>query len=72
MLNNSKNFANNPLSSLCDELKENYRISPEKYKAYNVKRGLRNPDGTGVVAGITNICNVHGYVINEGDKASVE
>ncbi len=72
MLNESKNFANNPLSSLCDELKKNYRISPDSYQSYNVKRGLRNPDGTGVVAGITNICNVHGYVINEGDKASVE
>lgn len=36
------------------------------------KRGLRNKDGTGVVAGITNICNVHGYVVNEGDVEPID
>ncbi|MDE6657767.1 MAG: citrate synthase, partial [Oscillospiraceae bacterium] len=28
---------------------------------------LRRSDGTGVLAGITNICNVHGYLVNEGE-----
>ena len=28
---------------------------------HNVKRGLRNADGSGVVAGLTRISNVHGY-----------
>ena len=28
---------------------------------HNVKRGLRNPDGTGVLAGLTNVCDVVGY-----------
>lgn len=35
---------------------------------HDVKRGLRHPDGSGVVAGITNISNVHGYVMSDGDK----
>lgn len=35
---------------------------------HDVKRGLRNADGSGVVAGITNISNVHGYVMSDGDK----
>ena len=40
------------------------RISPAYYDKYSVKRGLRNSDGTGVMAGVTNICNVHGYVVD--------
>ena len=34
---------------------------PALYEAYNVKRGLRNSDGSGVVAGLTTISSVHGY-----------
>ncbi len=41
---------------------------PECYSLFNVKRGLRNPDGTGVVAGVTSISNVHGYLTDEGVK----
>jgi citrate synthase len=37
-----------------------------------VKRGLRNQDGSGVLAGITNICTVHGYVMNESEKCPDE
>lgn len=50
---------------------ENNRIDPQYYLKYDVKRGLRNADGTGVLAGITNICNVHGYIINEGEKQNI-
>ena len=46
-------------------------ITPDQYMTYNVKRGLRNADGTGVMAGITNICNVHGYIINEGEREPI-
>ena len=31
------------------------------FSKYKVKRGLRNRDGSGVVAGLTRISNVHGY-----------
>ncbi len=48
-------------------MSENSIIDPALYQKYHVKRGLRKSDGTGVVAGITKICNVHGYVINEGE-----
>ena len=48
------------LSNLCEEYKKNNYISPDDYKTYDVKRGLRNADGSGVVAGLTRICNVHG------------
>lgn len=45
-----------------------HSIDPCYYTTYNIKRGLRNADGTGVVVGVTNISNVHGYVVSEGDK----
>lgn len=51
---------------------ENNTIDPKLYERYSVKRGLRNADGTGVTAGLTNICNVHGYVVNEGEKMPIE
>lgn len=51
--------------------KKNY-IQQEYFDRYGVKRGLRNPDGTGVMAGITNICNVHGYVVDDGEKKPAE
>ena len=45
-----------------------HSIDPCYYTTYDIKRGLRNADGTGVVVGVTNISNVHGYVVSEGDK----
>ena len=58
-------------SSFLETFFENNRIDPRYYQRYDVKRGLRNADGTGVLAGITNICNVHGYVMNEGEKQNI-
>ncbi len=51
---------------------ERNSIDSRYYDMYEVKRGLRNADGTGVVAGVTKISRVHGYVICEGDKTPVE
>lgn len=45
-----------------------HSIDPCCYTTYDIKRGLRNADGTGVVVGVTNISNVHGYIVSEGDK----
>lgn len=47
-------------------------IDPALYEQYPIKRGLRNSNGSGVVAGITKISNVHGYLLNEGDKVPTE
>lgn len=56
-------------NGLYDAYAVNNRIDPKYYDKFSVKRGLRNPDGSGVMAGVTNICNVHGYVLNEGEKS---
>jgi len=42
-------------------------IDKELFTRYQVKRGLRNEDHTGVLVGLTNIGDVQGYV-REGDK----
>ena len=57
---------------LIEKIEQHNVIDPKYYSRYDVKRGLRNADGTGVVAGITNICNVHGYVMNEGEKQNID
>ena len=36
-------------------------VPSELYAKYDVKRGLRNADGSGVLVGLTTISNVHGY-----------
>ncbi len=56
------------LESFQTILLENAQIAPEKNNNYKVKRGLRNSDGTGVLAGLTNIGNVHGYIVSENEK----
>ncbi len=43
-------------------------IDPELYKTYNVKKGLRNEDGTGVLVGVTKIADVVGYKTVDGHK----
>ncbi len=45
---------------------------PELYSKYNVKRGLRNEDGTGVVVGITEIGDVLSYRMDDGKKIPLE
>ncbi len=59
------------LESLCDTIRQNDEIQPESYQRYNVKRGLRNADGTGVLVGLTHIGDVRGYIIEENEKIAV-
>ncbi len=47
-------------------------IDPALYRKFGVKRGLRNEDGSGVLVGLTTIGNVHGYVMDEGERCAVE
>ena len=56
------------LNSLCAEYQKHNQIDPSYYERYNVKRGLRNADGTGVMAGVTQIGNVMGYYVQDGER----
>ena len=59
------------LKAHADEIRKVDWIDPVLYQKYNVKRGLRNGDGTGVLVGLTTIGNVHGYVVSEGEKQAI-
>ena len=58
---------------LTQKYRRNCNIGPESYQDYNVKRGLRNPDGTGVRTILTEISDVTGYEEDEeGNVIPVE
>ncbi|MBR2107967.1 MAG: citrate/2-methylcitrate synthase [Treponema sp.] len=46
-------------------------INPDLYKKYDVKRGLRNANGTGVLVGLTRIGDVVGYELKDGEKIAI-
>lgn len=46
--------------------KKNY-IDPKLYKEYNVKRGLRDEDGRGVLTGLTRVGEIQSYSVTEGE-----
>ncbi|MEI6764938.1 MAG: citrate synthase [Bacteroidota bacterium] len=58
---------NSLMSNLEKSVKEATIIDREYYEKFDVKRGLRNKDKTGVLAGLTNIGDVVGYK-KEGDQ----
>lgn len=60
------------LDDMAKVAKKSSTIKQELYKQYNVKRGLRNEDGSGVLVGLTNIGEVHGYVMDENEKIPVD
>jgi len=60
------------LEKFAGKAQANTKIPLEFYEKFNVKRGLRNADGTGVLVGLTEIGDVHGYIMDEGDKIPVE
>ena len=43
------------VKALCEEAGDEYKIDPKYYRSDSVKRGLRNADGSGVMAGVTRI-----------------
>lgn len=50
---------------LSEAMREATQMDLSLFKKYNVKRGLRNEDGTGVLVGLTRIGNVVGYEKSE-------
>ena len=67
-----KTFNNNDLKKYSILARQNNVIEPTRYSNYDVKRGLRNSDGTGVLVGLTQIGDVHGYIFDENEKVPVE
>ena len=61
-------ISNELLEVMSDKIEKKSHIDLDAFWKYGVKRGLRNPDGTGVMAGLTNICSVEGYYIDDGER----
>ena len=60
------------IHNLCEEFQRHNQFEPAYYERFDVKRGLRNADGTGVMAGLTQIGNVQGYFIQDGERVPME
>lgn len=56
------------ISQLVNLCEKNYNIDPALYQIYDVKRGLRDINGQGVRAGLTNISNVSATAIVDGES----
>ncbi|MBQ8084517.1 MAG: citrate/2-methylcitrate synthase [Lachnospiraceae bacterium] len=57
------------LSELC---LENLKIDPELYTKYEVKRGLRDIDGRGVLTGLTDVSKIQSYTVEDNDMIPCE
>ena len=64
--------AEREFEALLSSSRSTYAIPRSAFDGYRVKRGLRDPDGSGVLAGVTRVGNAHGYILSEGDKHPVE
>ena len=52
-------------------VRESCQIENSLFEKFDVKRGLRNTDGTGVLVGLTNICDVVGYKKEDGKVIAI-
>jgi citrate synthase len=62
---------NNFFSKLENPVRESCQIESSLFEKFDVKRGLRNSDGTGVLVGLTNIGDVVGYKKEDGKVVAV-
>lgn len=61
------------LQSMTEHLINNNAIDGSLYGKYDVKRGLRDANGAGVVVGLTKIGDVQGYEVNENkEKVAID
>ena len=60
------------MESLQETLLNNHRIDPNLYIEYDVKRGLRDSAGKGVLTGLTEISDVNAYDLVNGRKIPAE
>jgi len=67
----SVKFENELLKSLSNKATENNKINIELFNKYQVKRGLRDIDGRGVLVGLTEIGDVRSYIVEENEMIPI-
>lgn len=63
---------NHLFQNLVKKAETNNVIDPASYDKYQVMRGLRHKNGTGVLVGLTDIADVHGYTMENDRKIPAE
>ncbi|HUW91816.1 MAG TPA: citrate synthase [Bacteroidales bacterium] len=59
------------ISQLEPSVRKSCQIDSDLFEKFDVKRGLRNSDGTGVLVGLTNISQVIGYDKKDGKVLAI-
>lgn len=67
MAENSTYEITDRISEYTGLCRKNFDINPDLYGKYDVKRGLRDVNGKGVLTGLTKIAEVKSYTIDDGD-----
>ena len=60
------------VAALADHAVDSSTIDPALYKQYDVKRGLRDLNGDGVLAGLTRISDIRSFATFDGEKLPCE
>lgn len=60
------------VETLNAELLKNHRIDKELYTKYDVKRGLRDSNGKGVLTGLTEVSDVSAYKLIDGERIAAD
>ena len=72
MKNIDKSVLNTVMPKYSEMAEKSSTIDPQLYTKYEVKRGLRDISGKGVLAGLTEISEVRSYIIQENDLVPCE
>lgn len=59
------------VSELCGDIRNAYTIDSDQFRNHAIKKGLRNEDGTGVMAGVTRVGSVQGYYMQDGGRVPI-
>jgi citrate synthase len=71
MGNGKLEFEEKMFDELSIKAEKSSLINPDLFIKYNVKRGLRDQDGKGVLVGLTEIGEVHSYILDENEMIPV-
>ena len=70
-MENIMEIENKILKTLSRKAQENNKIDTELFSKYQVKRGLRDIDGRGVLVGLTEIGDVRSYIVEENEMVPI-
>ncbi len=70
-MKNINEFEGKMIKTLKEKAQKSSTINPELFEKYQVKRGLRDVDGRGVLVGLTEIGEVRSYIVEENETVPI-